>query len=83
METCNKLMKKYWIGSTSHNHKQSTIMSTTKDAVSWCDGDLSQIDAITNSILLFENTKIVANKQYAAQSEDECPADVSRVFKRI
>ena len=29
-------------------------------AVSWCDGDLSQIDAIKNSISLFANNKIVA-----------------------
>ena len=52
-------------------------------AVSWCDGDLSQIDAITNSIPLFAENKIVANKQHAARSGVEQPADVSRVFKQI
>ena len=52
-------------------------------AVSWCDSDLSQVDAITNSIPLFTDNKIVANKQHAARSGVEQPADVSRVFKQI
>ncbi len=34
-------------------------------AVTYCDGDFSQIDAIKSSIDLFLNNKMIANKQHA------------------
>jgi hypothetical protein len=34
-------------------------------AVTYCDGDFSQIDAIKSSINLFVNNKVIANKQHA------------------
>jgi hypothetical protein len=35
-------------------------------AVAWCNGDLSQIDAIKQTVELFAENKIIANKQNAA-----------------
>jgi hypothetical protein len=37
-------------------------------AVAWCDGDLSQIDAIKQTVELFAENKIIVNKQNAAWS---------------
>ena len=37
-------------------------------AVAWCDGDLSQIDAIKRSVEMYAQNKIIANKQNAARS---------------
>lgn len=55
----------------------------TATAVAWCDGDMSQIDAIKRSVDLYVENKIVANKQNAARSGVEQPADLARVFKSI
>ena len=52
-------------------------------AVSWCDGDLSQIHAITKGTEELSKHKIVANKQHAARSAVEQPADLSKVFMLI
>ncbi len=53
-------------------------------AMTYCDGDFSQIDAIKSSIDLFTNNKvIIANKQHASQSGVEQPADLAKVFKLI
>ena len=52
-------------------------------AVSWCDGDLSQIHAITNGTDELTANKIIANKQHAARSAVEQPADLTKVFKLI
>ena len=49
-------------------------------AVSWCDGDLSQIHSITNSVRRLSENKVIANKQHAARSGVEQPCDVSKVF---
>ena len=43
-------------------------------AVAWCDGDLSQIDAIKRSVKMYAENKIIANKQNAARSGVEQPA---------
>ena len=52
-------------------------------AVAWCDGDLSQIYATVNDIDQFTENKIIPNKQNAARSGVEQPADLCRVFKGI
>ena len=52
-------------------------------AVAWCDGDLSQIDAIKRSVEMYAENKIIANKQNAARSGVEQPADLTPVFKII
>jgi len=52
-------------------------------AVAWCDGDLSQIYATVNDVDQFTENKIIPNKQNAARSGVEQPADLCRVFKGI
>ena len=52
-------------------------------AVTYCDGDFSQVDAIKTSIDLFAENKVIANKQHASRSGVEQPADLARVFKLI
>jgi hypothetical protein len=52
-------------------------------AVAWCDGDLSQIDAIKQTVELFAENKIIVKKHNAAWSGVEQPADLVRVFKII
>ena len=52
-------------------------------AMSWCDGDLSQIKAITDMADELTANKIVANKQHAARSAVEQPADLANVFNVI
>ena len=52
-------------------------------AVAWCDGDLSQVYAVTQSAELFTENKIIANKQNAARSGVEQPADLTSVFRII
>ncbi len=60
-----------------------TIIPDSVTAVAWCDGDMSQIDAIKHSVDLYVTNKIIANKQNAAWSGVEQPADLARVFKSI
>jgi hypothetical protein len=52
-------------------------------AVTYCDGDFSQIDAIKSSINLFTDNKVIANKQHASRSGVEQLADLAKVFKLI
>ncbi len=52
-------------------------------AVAYCDGNISQINVIKNSINLFVDNKVIANKQHASWSGVEQPADLARVFKLI
>jgi hypothetical protein len=52
-------------------------------AVTYCKGDLSQIDAIKSSIDLFVNNKVIANKQRASRSAIKQAADVGKSFKLI
>ncbi len=52
-------------------------------AVTYCDRDFRQIDAIKSSINLFTDNKVIANKQHASWSGVEQPADFARVFKLI
>jgi len=59
-----------------------TTIPDTATAVAWC-GDMSQIDAIKRSVDLYVENKIIANKQNAAWSGVEQPADLARVFKSV
>jgi hypothetical protein len=43
-----------------------TTISDAVTAVAWCDGDMSQINAIKHSVDLYVKNKIIANKQNAA-----------------
>jgi hypothetical protein len=52
-------------------------------AVAWCDRDMSQIDAIKKSVEVYTENKIIANKQNAARSGVEQPADLACVFKSV
>ena len=52
-------------------------------AVSCCDGDLAQISNIMReeSIELYKENKIIANKQNPARSGTEQAADLTKAFK--
>jgi hypothetical protein len=52
-------------------------------AVTYCDGDFSQIDAIESSINVFVENKVIANKQHASWSAVKQPADLTKVFMLI
>ena len=52
-------------------------------AVCWCDGDIPQLSAITDSLELFAENRIIANKQHASASGAEQPADLAKVFKLL
>ena len=61
----------------------SSIPNKATAVAWWCDGDLSQIDAIKRSVEMYAENKIIANKQNAARSGVEQPADLTPVFKII
>ncbi len=52
-------------------------------AVTYCDGDFFQIDAIKSLIKLFTDNKVIANEQHTSWSGVKQPADLARVFKLI
>jgi hypothetical protein len=52
-------------------------------AVTYCDGDFSQINAIKSSIDLFTDNKVIANKQQASWLGAKQPADLAKVFKLL
>ena len=52
-------------------------------AITYCDGDLSQVDTIKTSIDLLVDNKVIANKQHASRLGVEQPADFAKVFKLI
>jgi hypothetical protein len=60
-----------------------TTIPNTATAVAWCDGDISRIDSIKQSVDLYVEDKIIADKQNAAWSGVEQPADLAPVFKSI
>jgi hypothetical protein len=58
----------------------ASTMTSTQDkmtAVTYCDGDFSQIHAIKSSIDLFTDNKVIANKQHASWLGVEQPADLA------
>jgi hypothetical protein len=52
-------------------------------AVSWKDGDISQINAIAKDHQIYTDNKVIANKQNAARTGVEQPADLCKVFKEV
>lgn len=52
-------------------------------AVSYCDGDFGNLSVIKENAQMLKDLKIVANKQNAARSAVEQPADLAKCFKII
>jgi hypothetical protein len=52
-------------------------------AVTWCDGDLSQVHAIEKDNALFSWNRIRVNYQNAARTGVEQSADLAKVFTAI
>ena len=52
-------------------------------AVSWCDGNLSQLHSVTNEHGMLTDQKVITNKQIAARTLAEKTADLAKVFKVI
>jgi hypothetical protein len=75
----NQQRKKY----SDFNINASEEIPKELIAVAWCDDDLAKIDAIRKYIDLFSENKIIPNKQNAARSGVEQPADLCCVFKGI
>ena len=59
-----------------------TPIPEEQKVVSWCDGDLAQIDNIVSedSLILYQENLICACKQNAARSGTEQWADLTKVF---
>ena len=52
-------------------------------AVSHCGGDIPYLKAVNESLQLYADNGIIANKQHAAGSEAEQPPNLAKVFKVI
>ena len=52
-------------------------------AVSWFDGDMSQVKAVASEHQLFFDNKVIANKQNAAATAVEQPCDLTPCFKDV
>jgi hypothetical protein len=52
-------------------------------AVSWCDGDLSQLYSVTNEHSMLNDQKVIAKKQNTARTAVEQAADLAKVFKVV
>jgi len=61
----------------------NTAIPAEETAVSWCDGDIPQLNAIKSSLELFADNKIITNKQCAASAGIRQPADLTPVFRII
>ena len=62
---------------------KGSVIPDDLQGVSWCDGDLAQIDNIINeeSLTLYCENMICACKQNAARSGTEQAADLTKTFK--
>ena len=49
--------------------------------IAWLNLDMSQVNAKTNYHQLFTDNKVIANKQNAARTGVELPAELAEVFK--
>jgi hypothetical protein len=63
--------------------QENEAMKDEDQVVSWCDGDLAQVATIASeeSLATCSKNKICANKQNAARSAVEQPADLTKCFK--
>ena len=64
---------------------EGTPIPETLQAVSWCDGDLPQIENIVSddSLQIYEDNLITENKKNSARSGTEQAADLTRTFKMM
>lgn len=65
------------------NVDAGTAIPVEDTAVSWCDGDLSEVASIASNVDKFVENKIICNKQNAARSGVEQPADLAKVFSSL
>ena len=65
------------------NLEKGAAIPADLQAVSWCDGNLDQIDNFVNeeSLVLYAAHKICACKQNEVRSATEQAADLARSFK--
>jgi hypothetical protein len=63
--------------------QENEAIKDEDQVVSWCDGDLAQVATIVSeeSLTTYSKNKICANKQNAARSAAEQPADLTKCFK--
>jgi hypothetical protein len=73
----------HWKRFANFDASTTSSMPDKLTAVTYCDGDVSQIDAIKSSIDLFVDNKVIANKQHASRSTIKQAADVGKPFKLI
>ncbi len=64
-----------------YNIEDGTTIPDELTAVAWCDGDVSQLNSMTNEYKILRDQKIIANKQNAARTAVEQAADLMPVFK--
>ena len=72
----NQLRKEY----AGFDISNGTNIPDELAAVSWCDGNLSQLHSVTNEHGMLTDQKVIANKQNAARTEVEQAADLAKVF---
>ncbi len=73
----------HWKRFANFDASTTSSMPDKLTAMTYCDGDFSQIDAIKSSIDLFVNNKVIANKQHASRLAIEQAANVGKPFKLI
>ena len=81
MKFCYLILKKpVW---KLEDGKKGTPLPEDMKAVSWCDGDLAQIENIVSqeSLDLYKENMVCANKQNPARSGTEQAADLTNTFK--
>ena len=63
--------------------EEGQVIPDDLQAVSWCDGDLAQIDKIvdSDSLDIYKANRVCACKQNAARSATEQAADLAKTFK--
>ena len=68
-----------------YNWDSRTLIPDDLKAVSWCDGDLAQIDNIVSneSIDIYKENKAVANDQNSARLSTEQADGLARTFKTM
>ena len=74
------LLRKEYAGFDISN---GTSIPDELTAVSWCDGDLSQLHSVTNEHYMLTDQKVIENKQNAARRAVGQAADLAKVFKVI
>lgn len=76
-------MNNFWNKYSNFEVALVTNIPAEHTAVSWCDGDLSEIASITGELEMFVKNKIIVCKQNAEQLGREQLADLAIVFKAL